>query len=161
MIQFIRDCQEAAGVETPSALALKADLSPSTINRFLSDPDHGPLSTTTLKKIADAAGVELPPLSKSTAAVELTPESVWRQRFAERLRIERETQIDHGLDDFQEVTGIERGRYDQIESGLAEPTIEELALIAEAAGVSADYLIFGASHRGLRNPADRRERQTS
>lgn len=56
-IQYIRAVLEKTGL-TPSALAKAADISSTTITRPLSKPDHPfEISTTTLKKIAQATGM--------------------------------------------------------------------------------------------------------
>lgn len=57
---FLRQAVEASGL-TAARLAKKANVAPSTITRFLNDPDypHVPKATT-LGKIATAAGIALP-----------------------------------------------------------------------------------------------------
>lgn len=59
--RYILSAAEKMNLE-PSALAKRAGLAPSTINRFLNDPDYPHIPTlTTLGRIAAASGIPLPP----------------------------------------------------------------------------------------------------
>ncbi len=62
IIDFIQACCEALDGISPSRLARRAGLAPSTVNRVLNrkKPVKHLLSTRTLMKLADAAGIPLP-----------------------------------------------------------------------------------------------------
>lgn len=59
---WVRELLDQTGL-SPTALAQKAKIAPSTLHRFLNDPDNSPTPTnTTLKKLATAVGV--PPIGR-------------------------------------------------------------------------------------------------
>ena len=64
MLAYINRCVTAAGCLTPTQLARKAGLWPSTLNRFINgkkgEPPKHLLSTTTLNKLSRTSGLPLP-----------------------------------------------------------------------------------------------------
>ena len=66
-----------------------------------------------------------------------------RLGFAIRLHSTRIRSHYRGLGRFLDVTGIGLARWRQIEDGEVDPTIDELAAIAEALPASLHYLITG------------------
>jgi phage repressor protein C with HTH and peptisase S24 domain len=57
---YIKDAVAAAGARTPTELAKKLKMAPSTLNRFMADPEHASLPRTdTLHKLHEAVGEKL------------------------------------------------------------------------------------------------------
>jgi transcriptional regulator with XRE-family HTH domain len=84
---YIEACIIAAKVENSTQLARKAGLAPSTLNKFMKNPDkarHLP-STTTLTRIGEVAGIDYTPALgeharlKSDTPITRAPKVTWEQ----------------------------------------------------------------------------------
>lgn len=60
--------------------------------------------------------------------------------FTERIKIARK-QHDFKQKEVQELTGITQSQLSKIESGVQQPTIEQLGLLIDLYGVSANWIL--------------------
>ena len=127
--QWLYRTVETSGL-SPSALALKAGVSPSTATNFLNDLVRSAPSRSTLLKLADAAGVEPPPPSPRPPATEAP-------RAAPLLTVDDRT-VPYGLKRHATCLAFARKRH--VVNQLALPCDEEHRLENHVAELYRDWI---------------------